>query len=164
MAKQAINPVANDDDQSKQTMLDLWKKSIERSAQKRETVTQSSAASGQQDIRRKIQSGQMECPTCKNRQYVDQSDDGGVSFQAPRSMNAATAGSAVMNHEWEHVAAEDAKSRGSGDLRLTNQTVSLQYAKCPDCGKTYVAGGLTKTQSQTIPSRKQSPGGMDMSV
>ncbi|MBO6108297.1 MAG: hypothetical protein J6P16_02705 [Eubacterium sp.] len=92
--------------------------------------------------------GKAECETCKNRKYVDGSDEGDVSFKAPAHIDPSSSASRVMSHEMEHVAnarAEDAKE----NKELLSVSVSLHTAVCPECGRVYVAGGTTKTQMRT---------------
>ncbi|MDR2571087.1 MAG: hypothetical protein LBD23_12490 [Oscillospiraceae bacterium] len=86
------------------------------------------------------------CHTCENRKYVDQSDDASVSFQTPTNINPNMAAAAVASHENEHVRNEQAKAARDG-REIVNQTVTLTYDSCPECGKHYVSGGTTKTTS-----------------
>ena len=44
-----------------------------------------------------------ECQTCKERKYMDQSNEGDVSFQAPTHIAPGQAAAKVMSHEREHV-------------------------------------------------------------
>ena len=85
-----------------------------------------------------------ECETCENRTYVDGSNEGDVSFKTPGHIAPEAAASKVMAHEYEHVRnayQEDSKE----DKELVNVSVSLKTAICPECGKTYVSGGETRT-------------------
>lgn len=89
-------------------------------------------------------SASKECETCKTRKYVDGSNEGNVSFKAPGHISPSVSGSVVMSHEQEHVS--NAKKEGSKEgNQLISATVSLKVAICPECGKSYVAGGETKT-------------------
>ena len=84
------------------------------------------------------------CETCENRKYVDGSDEADVSFKAPGHIDPDAAPSVVMAHEREHVA--NAVQEGNRpDAKLISASVSLQTSICPECGRTYVSGGLTKT-------------------
>lgn len=85
-----------------------------------------------------------ECETCENRTYVDGSNENDVSFKAPGRIAPEAAASKVMAHEYEHVrnAYQEDKEEGK---ELVNVSVSLKTAICPECGKTYVAGGETRT-------------------
>ncbi|MBQ7359653.1 MAG: hypothetical protein IJY10_06600 [Lachnospiraceae bacterium] len=88
--------------------------------------------------------GDEECETCENRKYVDGSNEGNVSFKSPQKISPQSAASAVLSHEYEHVRnamREDQKE----DAELVSVSVSLKTAICPECGKTYVAGGETRT-------------------
>lgn len=89
-----------------------------------------------------------ECQTCKNRKYVDGSNEGNVSFKAPGHISPEASGAVVRAHEQEHVA--NAVSEGNkANKKLISATVSLQTAVCPECGKAYVAGGTTRTTMAT---------------
>lgn len=90
--------------------------------------------------------GLEECETCKNRRYVDQSNDGGVSFQTPTHIAPESAGAAVLSHEGEHVAHEQSKARENGE-EVVSQNVQIFTDVCPECGKIYVSGGLTTTMT-----------------
>ncbi len=85
-----------------------------------------------------------ECQTCKERKYQDGSDDPGVSFKTPTSVDPSQAASAVRGHEMEHVTREQAKARRE-DRKVVSQSVTYHTAICPECGKTYVSGGTTRT-------------------
>lgn len=85
-----------------------------------------------------------ECETCKNRKYQDGSDEGNVSFKSPSHISPESAAAKVRAHENEHVSnAYKKAARKNG--KVVNASVSIQTAICPECGRTYVAGGLTKT-------------------
>jgi len=86
------------------------------------------------------------CYTCDNRRYVDQSDDASVSFQTPTNISPNMAAAAVAAHENEHVRNEQARAQRE-DREIVNQTVTLHYDTCPECGKHYVSGGTTRTTS-----------------
>lgn len=85
-----------------------------------------------------------ECQTCKNRKYVDESSDPSVSFQTPQHISANQSSSMVLSHEREHVANEQEKAERE-DRKIVSQTVSLSTSICPECGKIYVSGGVTRT-------------------
>lgn len=94
-----------------------------------------------------------ECMTCKNRKYVDGSDEGNVSFKAPGHISPGNSAAAVSAHEQEHVA--NARREGSKDnAELVSATVRLKLAVCPECGTSYVAGGVTST---TIKYSEENP-------
>ena len=85
-----------------------------------------------------------ECHTCSSRRYVDKSDDASVSFQTPTKVNPNMAMGAVVSHENEHVSNEKSKAQRE-DRKIVNQTVTLTYDTCPECGRNYVSGGTTRT-------------------
>jgi len=95
-----------------------------------------------------------ECQTCKNRKYVDQSDDPSVSFQAPTNISPGQSASVVMSHEREHVVNEQARAKKEG-REVVSQTVTLTMATCPECGRIYVSGGTTRTV--TVDNNKSNP-------
>ena len=85
-----------------------------------------------------------ECETCKNRKYQDGSDEM-VSFKAPTHISPQAAASSVRSHEQEHVnnAYKDAAQNNG---KVVSCNVSIKTSICPECGRTYVAGGKTSTQ------------------
>ena len=91
-------------------------------------------------------SGQIECETCKNRKYVDESGDSSVSFQTPTRISPEAAPALVAAHEGQHVSNERAKAAGEG-RRIVSQSVSIETSICPECGRVYVSGGETRTVS-----------------
>lgn len=92
-----------------------------------------------------------ECQTCKNRKYVDGSNEGNVSFKAPGHIDPAASGAVVMGHELEHVA--NAKREGNeAGKELVSASVSLKMSVCPECGRVYVSGGTTSTTIKTTTS------------
>lgn len=84
------------------------------------------------------------CQTCKNRRYVDESNDSSVSYQSPTHISPEASASKVMAHEREHVTNEQARAERD-NRRVVSQTVSLSTSICPECGKVYVSGGTTRT-------------------
>jgi len=101
------------------------------------------AESGQDDkLMKKL--GVIECSTCKNRKYVDGSDDLGVSFKTPTHISPENSGAAVMSHEQEHVSREGAKAQSQG-RKVVSQSVRVYTAVCPECGRVYTSGGKTTT-------------------
>lgn len=85
-----------------------------------------------------------ECQTCKERKYVDGSNEGNVSFKAPGHIAPEASAGVVMSHEKEHVANAKREGNKPGN-ELISATVSLKTAICPECGRSYVAGGTTRT-------------------
>jgi len=84
------------------------------------------------------------CQTCKNRRYVDKSSDPSVSYQTPTKISPEQAAGKVMAHEREHVTNEQARAQRE-DRRVVSQTVSLSTSICPECGRVYISGGVTRT-------------------
>lgn len=87
---------------------------------------------------------QGECETCEKRKYQDGSDDMGVSYQTPTNIKPEQAASAVRGHEMEHVYREQAKADREG-RKVVSQNVTMHTEICPECGKSYVSGGTTRT-------------------
>ena len=99
--------------------------------------------------------GKVECETCKNRQYQDGSNESDVSFKTPGHIDPGSSGARVMAHEQEHVSnAYEKAAKGNG--KVISATVKLQTAVCPECGRSYVAGGVTNT---TIKYNEDNPYG-----
>lgn len=92
----------------------------------------------------KRSNGGGQCETCKNRKYQDASNEN-VSFKSPTHISPGAAASAVRAHEGEHVANAYSKAAKDGG-KVIQASVSIKTAICPECGKTYVAGGLTRTR------------------
>lgn len=88
--------------------------------------------------------GIVECASCATRTYQDQSDDPGVSFKAPTRLSPAQAATAVISHEMEHVSNEQADAKQEGK-EVIAQSVQIFHSICPECGISYVSGGVTKT-------------------
>lgn len=86
----------------------------------------------------------IECQTCKNRTYQDQSNDPSVSFKSPGNISPEASAAKVMSHEQEHVTNEQANAEQEG-REVVSQTVSIETAVCPECQKVYVSGGETRT-------------------
>ncbi|MGN0667450.1 MAG: hypothetical protein ACI4KF_13120, partial [Huintestinicola sp.] len=85
-----------------------------------------------------------ECQTCKNRKYQDESDDSTVSFQNATKLSPEAASARVKAHENEHVRHNDADAKANG-RKVVSSSVTIHTGICPECGKTYVSGGTTKT-------------------
>ncbi len=85
-----------------------------------------------------------ECETCKNRKYQDGSNEM-VSFKTPQHMSPTEAGTRVRAHEQEHVSNAYSKAAEKGG-KVLQASVQIHTAICPECGRTYVAGGLTTTR------------------
>lgn len=85
-----------------------------------------------------------ECQTCKSRKYQDGSNEM-VSFKAATHISPGSSAAKVMAHEQEHVANAYKKADELGG-KVIQASVQLKTAICPECGRSYVAGGLTTTQ------------------
>lgn len=85
----------------------------------------------------------VECQTCKNRRYQDGSNEM-VSFKTPGKISPGESYAKVRSHEQEHVTNAIAEGSKPGK-ELVSATVSLKTAVCPECGRTYIAGGTTRT-------------------
>lgn len=99
---------------------------------------------------------QKECQTCARRKYKDGSDEGNVSFKTPGHIDPEASAATVMAHEQEHVA--NARQEATADNKqLLSATVSLKLGVCPECGRTYVAGGETNTTMKTTTYNENNP-------
>ncbi len=85
-----------------------------------------------------------ECQTCKNRKYQDGSDEM-VSFKSPAHISPQKAPAAVRAHEQEHVTNAYSKA-ATNNGRVLSASVSIHTSVCPECGRSYVSGGTTRTQ------------------
>ena len=85
--------------------------------------------------------GKGECQTCKNRKYVDGSNENNVSFKTPGHIDPGTS------------AAEGSKE----NKQLVSVSVSLQTSVCPECGRVYVSGGKTHTAIRTSNPEPSNP-------
>ncbi|WP_455719282.1 hypothetical protein [Agathobacter sp.] len=86
-----------------------------------------------------------ECQTCKNRKYVDGSDEMNVSFKSAAHVSPEAASTAVRAHEGQHVSNAYNKASES-DGKVISASVRIQTSVCPECGRSYVSGGVTSTQ------------------
>jgi len=99
--------------------------------------------SSQSDLMSLKRAGVVECATCASRTYQDGSDES-VSYKSAAHIDPSSSGAKVMAHEQEHVSNAYAKAaKGSGQVVLA--TVTLKSAICPECGRSYVSGGVTNT-------------------
>lgn len=101
-------------------------------------------------------SGEAECKICKERKYQDGSDDPGVSFKSPTHIAPDQSASAVRGHELEHVVRERAKAQSEG-RRVISQSVTMQTGICPECGRVYTAGGVTRTTTAADSKPEEKP-------
>lgn len=90
-----------------------------------------------------MKSSPAECKTCKERKYKDGSDEN-VSFKSAQHISPTQAGAAVRAHEGEHVA-NAYKKAAQADGQVLRASVSIHMSICPECGRSYVSGGLTST-------------------
>lgn len=114
--------------------------------------TAQAVVDGAKDAERSGRVRQSECETCKNRKYVDGSNENDVSFKTPGHIDSGNSAAAVMGHEREHVA--NAVAEGSKENKeLLSVSVRLKTSVCPECGRVYVSGGETSTTMRTTNSR-----------
>lgn len=85
-----------------------------------------------------------DCETCANRKYQDGSDEGNVSFKSASHISPESAGAKVRAHEGEHVS-NAYKKAAQKNGKVLNASVSIHTSVCPECGRTYVSGGVTNT-------------------
>ena len=85
-----------------------------------------------------------ECETCRERKYQDGSDEM-VSFKSAAHISPEASASRVRAHEQEHVS-NAYKDAAQNNGKVLSCSVSLHTAVCPECGRTYVSGGVTRTQ------------------
>lgn len=97
-----------------------------------------------QEVQPGKKSSPAECETCKERKYQDGSDEM-VSFKSASHISPNAAGAAVRSHEQEHVSNAYKKAYQNGG-KVLQASVAIHTAVCPECGRTYVAGGTTTTQ------------------
>lgn len=98
-----------------------------------------------------------ECQTCKNRKYVDGSNEANVSFKSAAHVSPEAASSAVRAHEGQHVSnAYNKAATQNGEV--VSASVRVQTSVCPECGRSYISGGVTDTQiryyNETNPYQK----------
>jgi hypothetical protein len=112
------------------------------------------AVAGPDDAKSARQIGAVECQTCKSRKYQDGSNDPGVSFKTPGHIDPGSSHSVVRGHEQEHVSNERAKAL-SEDRKIVSQSVTLFTSVCPECGRVYVSGGVTRTVTASTEKNAQ---------
>ena len=112
------------------------------------------AVSGSENAKPSGQVGEVECKTCADRKYQDGSNDPGVSFKTPGHIDPANSHSAVRAHEQEHVSNERANAQ-SEDRKVVSQSVTLFTSICPECGRAYVSGGVTRTLTASDDNKAQ---------
>ncbi len=87
-----------------------------------------------------------DCQTCKERKYQDGSDEM-VSFKSAAHISPSAAPSAVRAHEQEHVS-NAFKKAAQDNGKVLQASVRIKSAICPECGRSYIAGGETTTKIQ----------------
>lgn len=90
------------------------------------------------------ESSPAECKTCSNRKYQDGSNEN-VSFKTAAHISPEASASVVRAHEQEHVSNAYTKAAQKNG-RVLSANVSLETSVCPECGRSYVSGGTTRTQ------------------
>lgn len=95
------------------------------------------------EVKPGYKSSPAECQTCKERKYIDGSDEN-VSFKSAAHISPEAAMGTVRAHEGEHVANAYTKA-AQGNGQVVNASVSIHTSVCPECGRTYVSGGTTNT-------------------
>ncbi len=85
------------------------------------------------------------CETCAKRKYQDGSDENNVSFKNAAHISPTAAGAAVRAHENMHVSNAYHKAE-QADGKVLQAYVTIHTSICPECGRTYVSGGVTHTQ------------------
>lgn len=114
------------------------------------------------------QMGVIECSTCANRTYQDGSDDSGVSFQSPTHVSPSSSHATVRGHEQEHVSRERISAQNNGG-KVVSQSVTIYMSVCPECGRAYSSGGVTRTTTSepvqtSTPSSIGKGGMMDLKL
>lgn len=109
-------------------------------------VSPSKQASNPDEIKKPgRKSSPEECQTCKDRTYQDGSDEANVSFKNPAHVSPEAAGAAVRAHEGQHVSNAYKKAAEAENAKVVSANVTIHTAICPECGRTYVSGGTTRT-------------------
>ena len=132
--------------QSKSALPKNWEVGASAESLKKDGGTLAATAREEQSpssaVQRQTDTGESE--TCKNRKSQDGSDDPGVSYKTPTTIDADMANAAVRSHEQEHVGREQFQAEQEG-REVVFQTVTIHNAICPECGRIYVSGGTTRT-------------------
>lgn len=96
-----------------------------------------------------------ECQTCKERKYQDGSDEQ-VSFKSASHISPQASAARVRGHEQEHVS-NAYKKAAQKDGKVLQASVTLKTAICPECGRSYVAGGTTNTRIAYSKEQEKNP-------
>lgn len=110
--------------------------------------TAQATVEGAKDAARTGRTTKGECKTCSERKYVDGSNENDVSFQTPTHIAPGNSAAAVMGHEKEHLSNAIAEGN-KPNKELVSASITLQMDICPECGRSYVSGGVTKTTMRT---------------
>jgi len=102
-----------------------------------------SPSTNQSELMTKKRVGVVECATCASRTYQDGSDEN-VSYKSATHIDPSSSGTKVMAHEQEHVSNAYSKATKDGG-QVVSASVTLKSATCPECGRSYVSGGVTNT-------------------
>ena len=86
------------------------------------------------------------CETCENRKYQDGSNEHDVSFKNATKVAPEAAASAVRSHEQMHVKNAYQEEQQNKNAKVVSANVMIHTSICPECGKSYVSGGTTRTQ------------------
>ena len=106
-------------------------------------VSVEGAQSSQSELMALKRAGAVECATCASRTYQDGSDEN-VSYKSASHIDPSSSGAKVMAHEQEHVSNAYTKAAKGGG-QVVSASVTLKSATCPECGRSYVSGGVTNT-------------------
>jgi hypothetical protein len=136
--------------------VEISQKAREMSASSPEGQAKGTSSAAAADARKALKSGAVECQTCANRAYQDDSNDSSVSFQTATRIAPSAAESLVRAHEQEHVSHEQIRAKESGG-EVVSQNVAIHYQSCPECGTSYVAGGTTTTTTRSGADKGGSP-------
>ena len=74
---------------------------------------------------------------------LDGSDEN-VSFKSAQHISPQAAAGRVRAHEQEHVNNAYTKAAQSNG-KVVSANVAIHTSICPECGKTYISGGTTRT-------------------
>ncbi len=98
----------------------------------------------QEKLKSLKRSGRIQCKSCAERKYKDGSNESDVSFKAAGHIDPGRSAATVMSHEMEHVAnAHEKAAKNNG--KVMSASIALHTSICPECGRSYVSGGLTTT-------------------
>ena len=137
--------------------VEISQKAREMSAASPEGQAKGPTSATSSAARNALKTGAIECQSCANRAYRDDSNDSSVSFQTATRIAPAAAESLVRAHEQEHVSHEQIRAKETGG-EVVSQNVAIHYQTCPECGTSYVAGGTTTTTTRSSADKGGAPG------